>query len=274
MTKTQAARGLRETRISDGVPRIVAAQPWVQALDLAFLPVMIQLADAADGELAYTGLDRAGEALLDELAVQWRADWYDDSLPVEKKRELVRSALDIRRTYGTRQAVERAMRMLAPAVRVVEWFEPGGSGVPGTFDLVTADRLTEELCGKIPYVLDRVKNARTHLRYWALERRAQGTVYAAAGVRSRPVVRVGNWERLETRAQGAAFGAAGVRSRMKNAVGNAVREKTRAAAELRGAAGMRSRAVVRVGNAVVVYTAARARECGAAGAVLRGTVRV
>lgn len=100
-------------------------------------------------------IDAAGEARLQALAIEirhlwnpalcpvawlpvlawtlgvenWRSDW-----PEETKRAVIAATPRIKRLKGTVAAVRSAVQAVAGAapVRIIEWFKPGGSGVPLT----------------------------------------------------------------------------------------------------------------------------------------------
>lgn len=100
-------------------------------------------------------IDAAGEARLQALAIEirhlwnpalcplswlpvlawtlgvenWRSDW-----PEETKRAVIAATPRIKRLKGTVAAVREAVQAVAGAapVRIIEWFRPGGSGVPLT----------------------------------------------------------------------------------------------------------------------------------------------
>lgn len=59
----------------------------------------------------------------------WRSDW-----PEETKRAVIAATPRIKRLKGTVAAVRSAVQAVAGAapVRIIEWFKPGGSGVPLT----------------------------------------------------------------------------------------------------------------------------------------------
>jgi phage tail P2-like protein len=75
------------------------------------------------------------EALLDFIAYEKHVDYYDNSLPVEQKRELIRKADFFHRQKGTPAAVEDLITTLFDEGKVQEWFEYNGQ--PKTFRVVT-----------------------------------------------------------------------------------------------------------------------------------------
>lgn len=57
----------------------------------------------------------------------WRSDW-----PTATKRAVIAASPRVHRLKGTAAAVRAAVSALWPAFDLVEWFRPGGSGVPHT----------------------------------------------------------------------------------------------------------------------------------------------
>lgn len=130
---TDSLKTLREASIRDGVPRIVAAQDWVQALGLSLLALHKQTLDYADRSQVYTALDDVPEIILDALAVAWKIDWYDTAYSTEQKRRIVKSALTVRRLMGTVGAVKLQVEAIYPGTTLQEWHQYGGT--PGCFRL-------------------------------------------------------------------------------------------------------------------------------------------
>ena len=126
-------KSLREAMVTDGIPRVVAAQAWAQALAIALGTVHKKTMDYADGSQIYTALDDVPEKVLDALAVSWKIDWYDTAYSTEQKRRIVKSALTVRRLMGTVEAVKLQVGAIYPGTTLQEWFEYGGA--PGCFRL-------------------------------------------------------------------------------------------------------------------------------------------
>ena len=117
---------LREARLVDLLPKAVADRQEVKALSDAWHDLAVMTLDFSDRAKTYTGIDQAPEVLLDILAVQFRVDWYRDDYPVETKRELIKTAMEVHRHCGTRWAVEKALSLIYPKTSIKEWFEYGG----------------------------------------------------------------------------------------------------------------------------------------------------
>lgn len=126
-------KSLREAMVTDGIPRVVAAQAWAQALAIALGTVHKKTMDYADGSQIYTALDDVSEKVLDALAVSWKIDWYDTAYSTEQKRRIVKSALTVRRLMGTVEAVKLQVGAIYPGTTLEEWFQYDGT--PGCFRL-------------------------------------------------------------------------------------------------------------------------------------------
>ena len=62
-------KSLRQARITDGLPRVLARQEWVIALSEALGLALGKTLDYTDESQIYTRLDTAPETVLDVLAV-------------------------------------------------------------------------------------------------------------------------------------------------------------------------------------------------------------
>ncbi|MGG4096214.1 phage tail protein I [Paenibacillus lautus] len=83
----------------------------------------------------YDRLDELTDAEADELAWELHVDFYDTSLPLTQKRELVKNAIPFHRIKGTPAAVEDLITILFGEGKVEEWFEYGGE--PGYYRVTT-----------------------------------------------------------------------------------------------------------------------------------------
>ena len=133
---------LWDAALTDALPGIVSAQPWVQALSMTWLDLQRRVLTCAQDSQVYTETDAASEAVLDALAVSLKIDWYDTAASVEEKRKAVQSAMAVRRTLGTMGALRTAMASIWPESTIEEWFEY--SGEPGYF------RVALDITGRRP----------------------------------------------------------------------------------------------------------------------------
>ncbi|MGG1638238.1 phage tail protein I [Paenibacillus sp. NRS-1760] len=130
-------------------------------------------AQAIDAELAittaeinklsiYTRLDSLTSEEADALAWQYHVDFYDPSLPLERKRALVINSFAWHRRKGTPSAVEELVATIFGDGEVLEWYQFGGE--PGTFRVATSNNeVTDEQAQRLIDAIGTVKNTRSHL---------------------------------------------------------------------------------------------------------------
>lgn len=157
-------KSLRQARITDGLPRVLARQEWVIALSEALGLALGKTLDYTDESQIYTRLDTAPETVLDVLAVDWKIDWYDTELTVEQKRRIVKTALTVRRLMGTAAAVKLQVHAIYPEATVTEWFQYDGK--PGCFRVslpLPKEGITAAEYRRLKTGILTTKNERSHL---------------------------------------------------------------------------------------------------------------
>lgn len=77
--------------------------------------------------IIYARIDDLEEEVLDVLANDLHVDWYEDSYPIEAKREVIKNSVKVHKRLGTKYAVETALGSVFPYSEVEEWFEYGGT---------------------------------------------------------------------------------------------------------------------------------------------------
>ena len=124
---------LREARITDGVPKIVAAQPWVQVLSEVYAELQGRVLDCLDAGVTFSEVDSCSEETLDQMAIYLKVEWYDSAADLETKRRIIKTAIEIQRYAGTVKAVREQVSVTYPDSEVEEWFDYGGT--PGFWRL-------------------------------------------------------------------------------------------------------------------------------------------
>lgn len=115
-------------------------------------------------------IDDLTEAECDELAWELDIDWYDSTgMSLEKKREAIKLAQQIKRKRGTKWAVEELIRAYFGEGYVAEWYEIDGS--PYTFVVMTTStHVSAENYNKFVEAANAAKNERSHIAgiyyYW------------------------------------------------------------------------------------------------------------
>ena len=119
------------TGLIEGLPPAVADEPWVRIMDKVYRERHRREMEAAELIHLYTQIDSQPEEILDVLAVQFKVDWYDSSYPLEAKRSIIKTALEVRRYYGTDWATLKAISAIYPRSEIEQWYDYGGT--PGHF---------------------------------------------------------------------------------------------------------------------------------------------
>ena len=76
--------------------------------------------------LIYPAIDMLGSELINTLAIQMHCDFYDDTLPLAVRRNLVKNSIAWHRIKGTPAAVEQMIQTVYQTGVVEEWFDYGG----------------------------------------------------------------------------------------------------------------------------------------------------
>lgn len=124
---------LQDTGLIEGLPPGIAEQHWVKVLDAVFRERQKKELEAVRKVFVYTAIDSAPENILDILAVQFKVDWYRDDYPIETKRRVIKTAMEVRRYCGTEWAVKQAISAIYPNSEIVEWYDYNGT--PGHWRL-------------------------------------------------------------------------------------------------------------------------------------------
>jgi len=102
------------------------------------------------------------ETLIDLLAWQFHVDFYDPTLPIETKSELVLKSLDWHTRKGTPSVVEEIVSTVFSRAEIQEWFTYGG--LPYRFRIGTDEEIpNEEVRKNLIRTINSVKNTRSYV---------------------------------------------------------------------------------------------------------------
>jgi phage tail P2-like protein len=142
-------------------PDIIAASA---AVDQEF-QLMVQ---AISNCLIFVDIDNVSEEVVDLLAAEMGADFYEQDLPLANKRQIVKNAYLYKYTKGTPFAVRQLLNDAFETGQLQEWFVYGGQ--PYNFRLIaTAEELADSnKLQKLIDAINSVKNERSNLEgYYA-----------------------------------------------------------------------------------------------------------
>lgn len=88
---------LQDARIADGLPRVVAEQPWAKVLSAVYGELQGRMLEYLATGMTFSDVDNCSEGMLDQMAIYLKIEWYDSAADIETKRKLVRTAIEIQR---------------------------------------------------------------------------------------------------------------------------------------------------------------------------------
>ena len=74
----------------------------------------------------YTLIDELPEEILDNLAYDFKVDWWDADYTIEEKRATLKSSWIVHRRLGTPSAVITAISAIYPDTQISEWWQYNG----------------------------------------------------------------------------------------------------------------------------------------------------
>ena len=127
-------------------------------------------------------LDNIDEWELDEIAWEWNMFWYDNAAPIETKRQLIKTGLQVWSKLGTKWACEQVISAYFGDGYIREWFEYDGE--PGRFRVVSSNpAITNERLNEFLYILEMVKRGSAHLDGIYITLTGEMRLHAGVGVR-------------------------------------------------------------------------------------------
>ena len=158
---------LYDSEIKEILPENLSEQPEVRAISYAINMALRRLMGYCKSTGLYASIDEASEEVLDLLAIEFDALYYDMSLPLANKRKIIKDTLPQYLRSGTVGAVEDLITTIFGGGEVEEWFSY--SGTPGHFRLFvditdSAENPVYEMdATEMEEKLERVKKYSQHL---------------------------------------------------------------------------------------------------------------
>lgn len=154
---------------------------FVQALCKALNPWFQKLSDSTRLVFIYGRVDELPEEAVDSLAWQFHVDFYDYTLSLKQKRELVKKSIYLHMIKGTPKAVEEACTTVFGKTKLKEWFQYGGK--PYFFGLdvdITECGASPEELKKLDILINSYKNKRSWVDFINLFIASKGNIYIGA----------------------------------------------------------------------------------------------
>lgn len=157
-------------RIADSLPPSLN-KPTLQWVAKAIDEALHELDRDMFRVLIYPEIEGLPGGIVDFLAVQLHVDFYDYTLPLAKRRVLVKNSIRWHMKKGTKAVVEEVIRAIFNSGIVEEWFEYGGRPYCFRCSLLNPDTpLTEDQIRQCLRAIDTVKNVRSWLDELGFER--------------------------------------------------------------------------------------------------------
>lgn len=167
---------LYNSHITDILPTALADDPRTKALSYALNREMQRLIEYCQNISVYATIDTLPEQILDLLAVELNTQYYDDSLSIRIKRNLIKNSLKWYMNTGTLAAVEEAVSAVFGNGEVKEWFDYGGK--PYHFKIHTSNiNTTDEMIRQVTDIVSSIQNVRSQLEEVIVEVMQQVQLY-------------------------------------------------------------------------------------------------
>lgn len=153
---------LKEAQITSVLPPHMAAEARTQALSRALNKLVNMALGYVPGALLFTNIDNLSEEVIDMMAVDMRTHFYDETLPLNTKRQLVKNTLYWHTIAGTPGAIEKLADVVFGEGTVGEWFEEELEHGYFTVNSVN-QKVTNEKAEDFLRLLESIKRKSQHL---------------------------------------------------------------------------------------------------------------
>lgn len=112
--------------------------------------------------MMFADVDNQPESILDYMAIELDATYYEQDMDIATKRKLIKGALKWYMAAGSGKSVKELISTTFGGGDVSEWYEFGGE--PGEFGVEIESQMTEENYKRLSRTLDSVKPSSAHLK--------------------------------------------------------------------------------------------------------------
>ncbi len=161
------------------MPEVLRKDPEIQAASYALQETVKLLLSKIDRAVLYAGVDILPETILDLLALELRAQYYDTLLTTEDKRTAVKKAMPWHHKAGTLSAVRELTEFVwkSETTQIQEWFEYNSDPFLFKILLGVDTKMDEGSIEAFYAALWKVKNTRSHLESVTFQRETEQTIH-------------------------------------------------------------------------------------------------
>ena len=152
---------LSEAELTSVLPPFIKEDIEVKAISYAFKMAMEKMIAFAELSTLYASLKTLPDEVIDLLALELQSQYYDESMDIDIKRNIVGNSIAWYAKGGTVSAVDEMVQTIFGEGEVIEWYKYGGE--PGTFYIKTNAELSPDIIADFNEIIDKVKNIRSHL---------------------------------------------------------------------------------------------------------------
>lgn len=172
-------------KYQDGELLNLLSAPMTEDADIIALSYAIKMGIAkfivyAAKTTMFADADNQPESILDYMAIELDAAYYEQDMDITTKRELIKGALKWYMTAGSGKSVKELIGTTFGGGNVSEWYEFGGE--PGEFGIEIESQMTEENYKRLSRTLDSVKPSSAHLRALESVRDAETDLYLGSAL--------------------------------------------------------------------------------------------
>lgn len=165
---------LTDLKLKELLPSSIARDETIRNICDAIVEKLHMINEKANLVLLLPRIDQLPESLIDELAWQYHVDFYDYAASIDKKRALVRQAIDWHRRKGTPAAVEEVCAAVFKSAKVYENWEYGGEPYHFQVRLIEEALPAQDIMDNLVRAINSTKNVRSWLDGVAFKRHVSG----------------------------------------------------------------------------------------------------
>ncbi|ODR35508.1 phage tail protein I [Eisenbergiella tayi] len=155
-----------ESNVADILPESVRKDPMVMALGYAVNKQVLKIIDQSKRISMYGAIDELPDKILDLLAIEMRAQYYNSNLPLNTKRDILKKTLVWHYYAGTLSAVRELVEFVwGSNIKIEEWFQFEGDPYTFQIELFDLDNIMDDqTIADFIEALWKVKNTRSWLK--------------------------------------------------------------------------------------------------------------
>lgn len=166
---------LQELKLSEFLPKYMQSDETAKAFEYAVQKQILRIVSQIKMLEIYTSINTQPESVLDELGWQFNIPEYTSTLPIETKRNLIKTAILTHKQRGTPVAVERVVKDVFGDGYVEEWFNYGGE--PYHFKVHTSNvSAGDEEAKLFESIIASSQNVRSYLEAVMIETVVNGAI--------------------------------------------------------------------------------------------------